>query len=103
MVTTWAGKKTFLLESNNMALAMEKNPTHQMVFFDPDKHPDATLKAFEEYIIDFGLLYDATYPEPPKSSMEMAILRWKASQDNKTAEPDLKVLDDLRDNLREKD
>ena len=35
------------------------------VFFDPDCHPDNTLKAFNEFVIDFNLRYAATYPDPP--------------------------------------
>jgi len=50
------------------------------LFFDPDEHPDQTLKAFEEFILDFSLRYEALYPDPPKVSLESAIQRWKYKQ-----------------------
>ena len=81
----------------------EKNPVLPSMFFDPHKHPDATLKAFDEFAQSFELRYDAMYPEPPRGSMEMAISRWKLQQEDKTKEPDLNTYDAIRDTLREKD
>ena len=49
----------------------------QKLFFDPDLHPDNTLKAFEDFIQDYDLRYDAQYPDPPKVSLDSAIQRWK--------------------------
>ena len=47
------------------------------IFFNPDEHPEDTLKAFEVFIKVFVLRYNAQYPDPPKVSIEAAINRWK--------------------------
>ncbi|CAB4023368.1 Hypothetical predicted protein [Paramuricea clavata] len=47
------------------------------LYFDPDLHPDNTLRAFDEFIQSFELRYDAQYPDPPKTSLDAAIERWK--------------------------
>jgi hypothetical protein len=47
------------------------------LYFDPDLHPDDTLRAFDEFIQSFELRYDAQYPDPPKTSLDGAIERWK--------------------------
>ena len=52
-------------------------PRSSNVFFNPDEHPEDTLKAFEEFIKVFVLRYNAQYPDPPKVSIEAAINRWK--------------------------
>ena len=43
------------------------------LFFDPDEHPESTLKAFQEFVQRFNLRYDALYPDPPKVSLEAAV------------------------------
>ncbi len=48
--------------------------------FDPDLHPDDTLKAFNDFIQSFYLRYEAQYPDPPKVSIDVAIERWKPNQ-----------------------
>ena len=70
------------------------------IYFDPDEHPDATLKAFDEFNSRFQLRYNALYPDPPKSSLDAAISRWRIEnplEDNKEAggskkEPTISVL-----------
>ena len=52
------------------------------VYFDPDLHPDDTLRAFDEFIQNFELRYDAQYPDPPKTSLDAAIERWKLANDD---------------------
>ena len=52
------------------------------VYFDPDLHPDDTLKSFVEFVKVFGLRYDASHPDPPKVSLDAALSRWKLSNDN---------------------
>ena len=47
--------------------------------FDPDRYPHATLKAFNDFIEQFKFRYNAQYPEPSKSAIDNAILKWKAS------------------------
>ena len=47
------------------------------LYFGPDNHPDDTLKAFLEFVQDYELRYAATYPDPPKVSLDSAIHRWK--------------------------
>ena len=53
------------------------------LYFDPDHHPDDTLKSFVEFVQDFELRYSATYPDPPKVSLDLAINRWKLANGNK--------------------
>ena len=53
-------------------------------FFDPDNHPDDTLKSFAEFAEDFELRYAASYPGPPKVSLDSAIQRWKLINDKKS-------------------
>ena len=50
--------------------------------FDPDKHPHATLKAFNDFVEQYEFRYEAQYPEPPKNILESAILRWKSEHEN---------------------
>ena len=69
--------------------------------FDPDLHPDDTLKAFNEFIQSFYLRYEAQYPDPPKVSIEAAIERWKLA--NEEAKPTLEQYDTLRNEWRSKD
>ena len=69
--------------------------------FDPDQHPDDTLKAFNEFIQSFYLRYEAQYPDPPKVSIDAAIERWKLAND--TAKPMLEQYDSLRNEWRSKD
>ena len=62
------------------------------IYFDPDKHPEDTLKAFEEFIKKFSLRYEAQFPDPPKVSLGAAIQRWKitnATADNSSPTPDV--------------
>ena len=73
------------------------------LFFDPDEHPDRTLKAFEEFIQDFVLRYDALYPDPPKVSLESAVQRWKYAQTNKDNDPSLDEYDEIVEEWRGKD
>ena len=54
----------------------EAHKTNQL-YFDPDLHPDDTLMAFNEFVQDFELRYDAKYTDPSKVSLEAAVERWK--------------------------
>ena len=56
----------------------------QCLYFDPDEHPEDTLKVFNEFCDSFTLRYNALYPDPPKVSMDSAIARWKV--ENATTE-----------------
>ena len=71
------------------------------LYFDPDLHPDDTLRAFDEFIQSFELRYDAQYPDPPKTSLEAAIERWKLANDDK--KPMLDDYDNIYDEWRSKD
>ena len=71
------------------------------VFFDPDCHPDNTLKAFNEFVIDFNLRYAATYPDPPKVSLDAAMARFKLEKKATTVSPD--QYDEIVDAWKEKD
>ena len=39
------------------------------MFFDPYKHPEDTVKAFDKFTQVFELRYEAQFPDPPKVSM----------------------------------
>ena len=69
--------------------------------FDPDLHPDDTLKAFNEFIQSFYLRYEVQYPDLPKVSIDAAVERWKLAND--TAKPTLEQYDALRNEWRSKD
>ena len=86
---------------------MENEPrSSHTLFFDPELHPEDTLKAFIEFTEIFQLRYNAKYPDPPKVSMDAAIERWKVSQittDNADPKPNLGQYDNIRDEWRAKD
>ena len=63
------------------------NPSNQL-HFDPDLHPDNTLKAFNDFLQDFELRYAASYPDPPKVSLDAAIQRWKITNGDKNPSVD---------------
>ena len=52
------------------------------LFFDPDEHPENTLKTSQEFIQRFQLRDDLLYPEPPKVSLEAAIERGENNSNN---------------------
>ena len=58
--------------------------TRPSLFFDPDRHPDDTLKSLVEFVQDFEHRYAATYPDPPKVSLDAAINRWNTINADKT-------------------
>ena len=47
------------------------------LFFDPETHPEDTLKVFLKFTEMFIFRYNSQFPEPPKVSLELAIQRWK--------------------------
>ena len=49
----------------------------ESAYFDPDEHPEDTLKSFEEFMKVFSVHYDAQNPDSPKVWLESAIERWK--------------------------
>ena len=46
------------------------------LFFDPELHPEYTLKAFLEFTQRFILQYNTQFPDRPKVPLELAIERW---------------------------
>ena len=85
---------------------MSGEPRCDQVFFDPDKHPVDTLKAFEEFVELFELRYDAQFPDPPKVSMDAALQRWaftKATDEIPNPKPSLDEYDEIREEWRSKD
>ena len=64
--------------------------------FDPDHHPEDTLKAFDEFVQRFELRYDAQYPDPPKVSMDAAIERWKLGTNDPLKLPTVDEYDKIR-------
>ena len=73
------------------------------LFFDPDEYPDATLKAFNEFIDEFVLRYDACYPDPPKVLLDSAIQRGKLGQTDTKVEQNLAVYDQIVSDWQDKD
>ena len=71
------------------------------LFFDPDKFPDDTLKAFHEFVEDFELRYDANYPDPPKVSLDSALERWKLT--NEDTKPILNQFDEIVEEWKSRD
>ena len=85
---------------------MASEPRSKQVFFDPDEHPEDTLKAFEEFTQIFTLRYAAQYPDPPKVSLEAAIERWKvvnATTTNDSPKPTLEEYDKICLQWKQKD
>ena len=81
-------------------------PRSPTLHFDPDKHPENTLKMFNEFCDTFVLRYNALYPDPPKVSMDAALARWKitnATTEEPDPKPTIAQYDAVRDNWRSKD
>ena len=75
-------------------------------YFDPNKHPVNTLKAFQEFLQRFQLRYDALYPDPPKVSLEAAVERWKISNtttENPSPRPNLEEFDEICEDTKSRD
>ena len=49
----------------------------ETIFFNPDKHPNDTWKAFKQFCNRFELRYSAQFTDPPKTALDSAIQRWK--------------------------
>ena len=73
----------------------------KQLYFDPDQHPEETLKAFDEFIKDYTRWYAANYPDPPKVSMDSAIQRWKL--ENADAQPSVAQFDVIKAAWQSKD
>ena len=87
-------------------MAESDSRVKSQLYFDPNEHPEDTLKAFEEFIQAFELRYNAQYPDPPKVSMDAAIERWKVANitaENPNLRPNLEQYDRIRDEWRSKD
>ena len=82
-------------------------PRSNRLFFDPDQHPEDTLKSFEQFIQSFELRYYAQYPDPPKVSLEAAIERWKITHTVKGSteqpRPTLEQYDEICEDWQSKD
>ena len=73
----------------------------QDLFFDPDLHPEDTLKQFDRFTNRFELRYAAQYPDPPKVSIDSAIERWKIINPDKAIT--LEDYDKIRDDWMSQD
>ena len=71
------------------------------LYFDPDIHPNDTIKAFNEFLVDFELRYDASYPDPPKVSLDAAMKRWELT--NVDQKPSLDQYDAIVNSWKSKD
>ena len=66
---------------------MATEPRSNQVFFDPDQHPEDTLKAFEDFIRVFQLRYEDQYTDPPKVSLEAALQKWTVANATEVLDP----------------
>ena len=85
---------------------MYSSEASQQLFFDPDKHSEDTLKAFQEFIQTFELRYHAQYPDPQKVSLDSAVERWKVAnttESNPQPKPTLDQYDKIRDEWQAKE
>ena len=69
--------------------------------FDQNKHPHATLKAFNDVIEQLKIRFNAQYPEPSSNTIVNAISKWKASNSNR--EPAAKDIKTVRNEWVSKD
>ena len=68
-LTFFSNMKQYIQYSHIMA------EVHSSMFFDPEAHPEDTLKAFLEFTQRFILQYNPKFPDPPKVSLELTIKR----------------------------
>lgn len=90
----------------SMIMAKPHDEACFRLYFDPNGHPENTLKAFQEFIKRFQLWCDAFYPDPPKVSLEGVIERWKISQtssENPPPKPNLEQFDDICEDIKARD
>ena len=76
------------------------------LYFDPDRHPEDTLKAFNEFCDQFALRYNALHPDPPKVSIDSALQRWNfehTTEQDADPRPTLDQYDGIRNGWRSKD
>ena len=76
------------------------------LWFDPDEHAKETLKAFNHFCRTFELRYSAQYPDPPKTSMDGAIQRWKVGKttpERTDPQPTLEEYDGVREDWMSRD
>ena len=74
-----------------MSSALVNEEARLRLFFDPDDHPENTLKAFQEFIQRL-LCDDALYPDLRKVLLEAAFEQWgimKATPENPSPKPKL--------------
>ena len=76
------------------------------MFFDPDEHPEDTLKVFNEFTQAFELRYEAQFPDTPKVSRDTAIECWKSAHTttaNPNPKPNLVQYNEIREEWRSRD
>ena len=87
-------------------MAASQDEACSRLYFDPNKHPKNTLKAFQEFLQCFQLRYDAVYPDPPKVSLEAAVERWKISNtttENPSPRPNLEEFNEICEDKKSRD
>ena len=78
----------------------------ETIFFDPDKHPNDTLKSFKIFCLRFELRYDAQFTDPPKTAMDSTIQRWVLQNTTEATPkpvPTVDQYDELKENWKLKD
>ena len=85
---------------------MEGNTHTESIFFDPDKNPSDTLKAFNSFCNRCELRYDAQFTDPPKTAMDSAIQRWTLEHTTERVPkpvPSVDQFDDMKSQWKSKD
>ena len=80
----------------------------ETIFFNPDKHPSNTWKAFRTFASRFELRYAAQFTEPPKSAMDSAIQRWELEHPpveagDRKPTPNVHQFDTMKEQWKSKD
>ena len=63
----------------HLSLGGEEKKVRMDLYFDPDLHPGDTYKSCVDFVKRFELRYDASYPDPPKTTLDAALSRWKVA------------------------
>ena len=79
----------------------------ETIFFDPNRHPSDTHKAFKLFCKRFELRYNAQFVDPPRTAMDSAIQRWElqhpATEENLRPKPTVDEFDAMKELWKNKD
>ena len=79
----------------------------ETIYFDPNRHPSDTHKAFELFCKRFELRYNAQFVDPPRTAMNSAIQRWELphppTEENPRPKPTVDEFDAMKELWKNKD